>query len=62
MADFLQYWFTEIMRHVPTVTWVGLTLCLVLLGIWFGKRWRDAALLASVCAAYALTPYIPSWH
>lgn len=62
MADFLQYWSTEIIRHVPTVTRIGLSLAVVLLGIWIGKRWREAALLSAVCAAYAITPYVPSWH
>lgn len=58
MADFVNYWAHEIMKHVPMITWIGLSLAAVLGVMYLGKRWKDCALLSAVCAAYAVTPYL----
>ena len=59
MADIVNQFAVEVMRHVPMITWVGLSMSAVLGCVWIGKRQRDCALLACVCAAYAATPYLP---
>ena len=61
MAEHFNYWSQEIMRHVPVVTSIGLTMS-ALFGIgWFAKHSKDIGLLSLVCAAYAITPFIPHW-
>jgi hypothetical protein len=59
MVDFVNYWAHEIMKHVPMITYVGMGMALVLGMLYVGKRWRECALLGVVCAAYAITPYMP---
>lgn len=59
MADVINMWGSWILRHVPMVTWIGLVMAIVLAIIYLGKRYRECALLSAVCAAYAVTPYLP---
>lgn len=59
MADVISMWATAILKHVPMVTWVGLCMAFVLGIVYLGKRYRECALLSAVCAAYAVTPYLP---
>ena len=59
MADFISIWATAIMKHVPIVTWVGLSMAGILAIVYMGKRYRECALLSAVCAAYAVSPYLP---
>lgn len=59
MGDTLELWMSFIKHHVPMVTYVGLSLAGVLGIAYLAKRYNECAILAAVCAAYAVTPYLP---
>jgi hypothetical protein len=59
MTDMITNWGLFILKHVPMVTWVGLSMAAVLSLAYLAKRYRECAVLAGVCAAYACTPYLP---
>lgn len=60
MTDFIVYWADQIVRFVPIVTWVGLLMAMLMLALWFTKRWAPTPVLALVCVLYAITPYMPN--
>ena len=59
MSDAALYWIDQIIRFVPMVTWVGLLVAMVMMALWFTKRWSPTPVLALVCVLYAITPYMP---
>ena len=59
MNDTVTIWAQFILKHVPMVTWVGLTMAGVLGIAYLAKRYKECALLSAVCAAYAVSPYLP---
>ena len=48
----------QILKHVPIVTYVGLSLGAMLGIVYLAKRYREALLLACVACAYGISPYL----
>jgi hypothetical protein len=60
MGDVVYFWIDQVLRFVPIVTWMGLSVALVMMVLWFAKRWAPTPVLALVCVLYAVTPYLPA--